>query len=183
MNVIGFVGSPRKGGNCEILVRQVLAGAEEAGDNTTIFYLDEMDIEPCHACRKCAEGNGCVTDDDMYLLYDELESADAIVVASPIYYGQMSAQVKLFTDRFYAVSNDPKKDYEGKKAVLIFTQQAPDGTYDDYIDLTVKSPYGHMGFDVVGKISASGLEELDAVRKDQQLMDKAKMMGKTLFED
>lgn len=182
MNIVGFVGSPRKGGNSDILIRSVLEGAEDSGAKTKIFYLDDMDIQPCHACEKCAEGNGCASDDDMSLLYDEIDSADAIVVGSPIYYGQMSAQTKLFTDRFYAVSKDPEKTYEGKKAILTFTQGAPEGTYDDYIDLTIASPFSYVGFDVVGTIVASNLQEPGIVKEDEKIIETAKNMGSAIFD-
>ena len=104
MKILGFVGSPREGGNTEILVKEVLKGADESGAETEIVYLNKLDIKPCQACMHCKSNNGeCATDDDMQTIYNQLKESDAVVLGSPIYMWQMSAQTKLFTDRLYAV--------------------------------------------------------------------------------
>lgn len=180
MKVIGIQASPRKNGNCDILMDEVLKAAEENGAETTKYYLDNYKIEPCHACCSCGDGVDCVTDDDCNELLNASLDADVLVFSTPIYYGQMTAQGKLFTDRFYSVSRNPQKTFEGKKAVLIFTHGAPTGTYEEYIDLTKKSPFGHMGFDIVDTISIGGLEEQGAVKDLDEVMSKAKEIGSNL---
>ena len=70
MKVIGIQASPRKNGNCDILMDEVLKAAEENGAETTKYYLDDYKIEPCHACCSCGDGVDCVTDDDCNELLD-----------------------------------------------------------------------------------------------------------------
>ena len=68
--VLGVVGSPRRGGNTETLVDEVLRGAEEAGATVEKMILSEMDVEPCMACNACVKNGGCVQEDDMRRLFD-----------------------------------------------------------------------------------------------------------------
>ena len=178
MKCVALLASPRKGGNCDVLMDEMIDSLE--GYEVTKYYLDELNIEPCHACAYCMEGNDCKIVDDGAVIIEDLLEADAIIFASPIYYGQMTAQGKLITDRFYSVSANPAKSFEGKKCVLIFTQGAPEGTYDSYIDLTKASPFGHTGMDVVDVLVAGGVNQIGEVRNFEAKLDKAREIGSKL---
>ena len=102
MKVIGISGSPRRGGNTETLLREVLRGAEEAGAETRLFILSRMNIAPCRHCDGCLAEGECVVKDDMWLIYPEIESLDALVLASPIHFYGVTAQAKAMIDRFQA---------------------------------------------------------------------------------
>ena len=99
--ILLVMGSPRKEGNSATLAKQVAAGAKATGAAVESFYLHAMNIQPCTACDACREETGkeCVIDDDMQILYPKLRQADAVVIASPIYWFTVSAQTKLFMDR------------------------------------------------------------------------------------
>ncbi|BDZ70449.1 flavodoxin family protein [Methanobacterium petrolearium] len=100
MKVVGFTGSPRKNSNTEILVKEALKGAGAAGADTAIFNLNQMSIKPCQACMHCKSHEGeCDIRDDMQIIYNEIQDADAFILGSPVYMWQMTAQAKLFTDR------------------------------------------------------------------------------------
>jgi len=142
MKVIGFIASPRKEGNTAWAVNKILEGAKERGSETAVWYCGELDINPCKSCYGCKQGSGgCIVNDDMQKLYDALEHADALVLGSPVYIGQMSAQAKIFTDRLYARFS-PKfsphyKEKKKKKLILVFTQGNPDGgMFQPYFDYT-----------------------------------------------
>jgi NAD(P)H-dependent FMN reductase len=102
MKVVGISGSPRRGGNTETLLREVLRGAEEAGAETRLFILSRMNISPCLHCDGCLAEGECVLKDDMWLIYPEIESLDALVLASPIHFYGVTAQAKAMIDRFQA---------------------------------------------------------------------------------
>jgi NAD(P)H-dependent FMN reductase len=102
MKVVGISGSPRRGGNTETLLREVLRGAEEAGAETRLFILSRMNISPCLHCDGCLAEGECVVKDDMWLIYPEIESLDALVLASPIHFYGVTAQAKAMIDRFQA---------------------------------------------------------------------------------
>jgi multimeric flavodoxin WrbA len=99
MKVCGLIGSPIKDGNVDLLVSQVLAGARSQGAETLKLYLNDMDIRPCQSCGVDPAPHYCLFDDDMALIFAALESCDALVLGSPVYFGTVSAQVKLMIDR------------------------------------------------------------------------------------
>ena len=103
MRILGVVGSPRKGGNTEILMREVLNVAHEAGCETQMFLMCEKQVAPCDACETCFEAGSCVVQDDMQELYSMLDGADGIIIGSPVYFGSVSAQTKAVMDRMFSL--------------------------------------------------------------------------------
>ncbi len=103
--VVGLMGSPREAGNTDLLVTAALEAAAAAGAQTVKFSLGQMRISPCRACRLAPDDSRyCRLPDDMEVIYRALEEAEAVVVASPIYYGTVSAQLKLLIDRCNCLS-------------------------------------------------------------------------------
>jgi multimeric flavodoxin WrbA len=103
MKIIGISGSPRAGGNSEVLLHCALEPFHRQGWAIVEFLLSSKTVAPCNGCDSCAETRRCALRDDMDMLYDELGSCDAIIIASPIYYRNVSAQLKAVFDRTYAV--------------------------------------------------------------------------------
>jgi len=103
MRVLGIVGSPRNNGNTEILMKEALHVAREAGCDTEVFLMSEKQVAPCDACGTCFETGGCVVQDDMQDLYAMLDRADAVIFGSPVYFGSVSAQTKAVMDRMFAL--------------------------------------------------------------------------------
>ena len=103
MRILGVVGSPRKGGNTEILMREVLNVAHEAGCEKEMFLMSEKQVSPCDACGTCFEAGSCVVQDDMQELYPMLDRADGIIIGSPVYFGSVSAQTKAIMDRMFSL--------------------------------------------------------------------------------
>jgi multimeric flavodoxin WrbA len=125
MKVMGFVGSPRKGGNTDVLVSEVLRGAVEAGATVEKVYLNDLDARGCQACDTCRSGEGytgCILDDDMPAVHKRLVEADAFVLGCPIYCFGPSAQAKIFLDRWYGLgyreNGERKSMLRGKRMVL-----------------------------------------------------------------
>ncbi|MFC2015874.1 flavodoxin family protein, partial [Chloroflexota bacterium] len=116
-------GSPREAGNSALLAQQVAEGAQAAGAQVDSFYLHGMDISPCDACDAChAEPyRGCIVDDDMQVIYPKLLDADAIVIASPVYWFTVSAQTKLYMDRCYALVDAQGYLLRGKEIGIVMT--------------------------------------------------------------
>ena len=173
MKIIGFSASPRKEGNTAWIVNKILEGAQEQGAETQPWYFSDLDIKPCRGCLGCKQGDlRCVINDDMQKLYDALEHADALVLGSPVYMGQMSAQAKIFTDRLFAqfsprFSPSFKEENAAKKLLLVFDQGNPDpGMFQVYFDYT-KSMFQLLEFDVKGLHVIAGMRNTPASeRKD-----------------
>lgn len=99
MKAIGIVGSPRKNGNTEILTRHTLKAIEEEGLDTELISLAGLDIRPCNACMVCRDEERCSIDDDLWPVYTKMKEADAIILASPVYYGSATALLKALMER------------------------------------------------------------------------------------
>lgn len=179
MKVIGFIGSSRKDGNTAWSVKKILEGATEQGAETQVWSFGDLEIKPCQGCLGCVKSDRCVINDDMQILYAALEQADALVLGSPVYMGQMSAQAKIFTDRLFAqitprFSPKFKEKNAGKKLILVFTQGNPDSNmFKAYFDYT-ESMFKLLEFDVKGLHIVAGTrsepahakKELHAAMKD-----------------
>jgi multimeric flavodoxin WrbA len=102
MNVIAFLGSPREGGNTELLLKEAIKSIEESGFNAHVFTLNTMNIMPCQNCGGCDETGICVYEDDMTQVYEAIRTCDRIILASPIFFSALSAQTKMMIDRCQA---------------------------------------------------------------------------------
>ena len=103
MKVVGISGSPRKGGNTECLLDECLKEFAEHGWLVSTFYMSEKIIKPCSGCETCVENGTCViNDDDANLLFSEPADCDAVIIGSPVYYRNVTAQLKAFFDRTFA---------------------------------------------------------------------------------
>jgi len=124
MKVLALLGSPRRYGNTSLLLEEYLRGIKASNKDAEIskIFLHEKNIHgcaACDACRKITLGQ-CVIRDDMQNLYPLFLRADMVIYATPIYWWNVSAQLKAFIDRCYALSTI-KGGYAGKKAALLMT--------------------------------------------------------------
>lgn len=103
LKVLGIAGSPRRGGNTDLLLGEVLAGAKQQGAEVKTIILNDLYITPCQHCDGCLETGECVYQDDMQEIYYELREADHIVLASPIFFMGLTAQTKAMIDRCQAL--------------------------------------------------------------------------------
>ncbi|MDR2966731.1 MAG: flavodoxin family protein [Methanobacteriaceae archaeon] len=178
MKIVGFSGSPRKNGSTNALIKRILKKAEDNDHDTSMCYLNDFNINPCQACDYCKENEGCDLDDDINELHKLLDNADYVIIGSPIYYGEVSAQTKLFTDRFYSIFNSKTKNFKGKKAILIYTQTNPDPkVYEAYSEHEKKYLYEFMDFDVVDILIAAGVNSKDDLFEKEEILNKADAIG------
>jgi len=99
LKIIAFNGSPRKGGNTELLLREAIKPLTEAGHETIVYPLNEMKIKPCQDCDCCRQTGTCLYQDDMTGIYEAIREADRIILASPVFFYNLSAQAKTMVDR------------------------------------------------------------------------------------
>ncbi len=114
MKAIGVVGSPRRNGNTEILTKHTLEAIAEEGLDTELMTLAGLDIQPCNACRVCRKDEErCSIQDDLFPLYTKIKEADAIILASPVYFGSATALLKAFMERTAYISG-ARRVFAGK---------------------------------------------------------------------
>jgi len=119
--VLGVVGSPRRGGNTEILVDEVLRGAKAAGARVEKAVLSELDIVPCDGCDACVDSGECITVDAMEELFAKMQDNQVWVLGTPVYWWGPSAQFKTFVDRWYAKVHhqEDKVLFKGRRVILV----------------------------------------------------------------
>ena len=118
--VLAVIGSPRRGGNTETLVDEVLRGARDAGASVHKVVLSELEIAPCQACEACRDTGECVQGDDMPDLLRKMEDYPVWVLGTPVYWWGPSAQMKAFVDRWFCKAHraQDKAMFQGRRVVL-----------------------------------------------------------------
>jgi multimeric flavodoxin WrbA len=181
--VVIIRGSPRENGNSATLAVQVAEGASSVGASVESFYLHGMDINPCDACDGCRADNfpGCIVDDDMQLLYPNLIDADAIVIASPVYWFTVSAQTKIFMDRCYALVDDEGYLLRGKQIGIVMTYGDSDPFDSGAVNAfrTFQDAYRYVGAEIVGYVYGSA-DAAGDIKENAALMTQAYELGRRL---
>lgn len=190
MKVLGIVGSPRKGANTDILITKALEGAWSFGATTKKVYLCELGIRPCQGCGRCIDGGGCIQMDPMQGLYKEMDEADGLILGSPVYMNNVSAQMKLFIDRCNALmeikegKDKPPKVRSRlapkKRAILVCVCGSPleESAMDAMAHLRELCYW--LKIDVLGEIIGYGLTNPGDIENRKDLLDRAFFFGSKL---
>ncbi len=186
MKICGLVGSPNKKGNVDLIVSQVLEGAASQRARTVKIYLNDLTIKPCQDCNKDPYPKYCLFKDDMDQIYSMLETCDAVVLGSPVYFDTVSAQVKLMIDRsnclmpYTTLSNGSlgflRRMKKNKKGVFI----AVAGVEQEFktILATVQGFFNWAKIELTETILYSHTDvTYGGVKNDQDVMKKAFQIG------
>jgi multimeric flavodoxin WrbA len=187
IKVLIVKGSPREHGNSAALADQVAAGAQTAGAHTESHFLHGLDIRPCDGCDFCqgAADMGCIIEDDMQLLYPKIREADAIVYASPVYWFTVSAQLKLFMDRCYALGGG--SDYvashalAGKRIGIVLAYGGDDPFDSGAINAIrmFQDAFNYIPAEIVGMVYGCA-SDAGEIRLNKDLMAEAHELGRKL---
>ena len=162
MKVLGILGSPRVGGNSDILLEQALAGAKNAGAEVEKIVLSKKKISGCLDCGKCNETGICAIKDDMLEIHQRILEADAIIHSVPVYFWAMTSQMKAYLDRwcvFFDAEWQWQKAYrpkmKGKRIGLITLCGDSNVSTADPIVHSFKSTCQFSGLNLIGVVQAS----------------------------
>ncbi len=176
-------GSPRKKGNSSILADRVAAGAKQAGAEVESFTLQKMNIHPCKGCDAChkSESGECTTQDDMTLLFPKLRRADGIVIASPVYWFTLSAQIKACIDRWYAFETPQGSALAGKQFALVLAYGDTDPYTSGGINAirTFQDICRYLRAQIAGIVYGSA-NDAGAIEQQPELLEKAYKLGQKL---
>ncbi len=181
MKVLGIVAGPRKTGNTAKLVEATLTGAKEAGHETVMFYLGEMQINPL---TDAEDGYG-YPDDGFNEIMPHIESMGALVFGSPIYYDQVSSRAKLFIDRLYYYAKSRGAEYNDRfpKGVKFISAVTCGWDNKDAYNEVVNWLNGRMTnywkMEIVGGLKAHGSGS-KPVKDNKKLLEEARELGKSL---
>jgi multimeric flavodoxin WrbA len=183
-HLLVFKGSPRERGNSSTLAEKAAEGAKASGAEVEVFSLHGMDIRPCDACDTCQETGVCVLKDDMQQLYPKLIEADAILIATPIYWFTMSAQTKLFIDRWYALESSQGNALKGKQFGILLTYGDTDPYSSGAINAmrSFQDMFRYIGADLSGMVYGTANKEGDVLNQPE-LLERAYKLGEKLGKD
>jgi len=180
MKIVGFVGSPRKGGNTETLVEKALEGAASKGAETALFNIARMDIKGCQACMHCRTNDGCALQDEMQAMYREIQNADAVIIGFPVYMFTANAQTKTFIDRLYPYLNLDFTSKVHKNTALVITQGQPDKeAFKPNFEWT-KNSLGFLGFPVKEILIEGGNRDKKDAASNHDALERAMALGMNL---
>jgi multimeric flavodoxin WrbA len=114
MRILGISGSPRVGGNTEVITQHALKSIAEEGIETEMISLAGLTIEHCTGCYACQKEHRCIIDDDLVAIYEKMEASDGIILATPVYFSGPSSLVKAFMDRAGMVARYSGDAFKGK---------------------------------------------------------------------
>jgi len=177
MKILGINGSPRSGGNTEILLDAVLAGAEEAGATISSVKLGDLDVSPCRACDACKRTGKCIQKDDMQDLLPKLESSEVWILGTPVYWWGPTAQLKAFIDRWYGISKD---FFRNRKAVLIIPMGSSNPRTAQHVLGMFEDVFAYLGMKQIGTLLAPGVYERGEAKTQSDLLEEATTLGKSI---
>ncbi|HAZ10082.1 MAG TPA: flavodoxin family protein [Candidatus Omnitrophica bacterium] len=182
MKVLGINGSPRIGGNTDTLLDKVLQGARSKGADTEKIVLNELKFVPCQECEKMADDGGCLVKDGMQPVYKKIKEADAIVFASPVFFGSLSAQSKMMIDRFQCAWRAKyilKKDAGYKKIPGAFISVEGSNRKDFFENAKsiVKNFFATVNVQYKKELFCSGIDEKGSILKHAGCLKKAFDIG------
>lgn len=187
MRVLGISGSPKKGGLTDLLLDKVLAGAKSAGSLTEKIILNDIAFRPCQECGGCDETGVCVLEDGMKAVYDKLLYADRLVIASPIYFGNVTAQLKAMIDRCHSlwmakyILKNGLVPAKKRKGIFLCVTGKETEEYFDYAKKVVKIFFTVLNIEYSGELFIKGLNDMPSDSpKRKEALSRAYEMGISL---
>jgi len=169
MNILIFSGSPRKGGNTDLLVEAFAKGASQK-HHVEVVSVHDYKVNPCMGCNACFKNkaNVCVQNDDMSLIYEKMSRADMLVIASPVYFYGLSAQLKAVIDRFH---NPIRDTFRLKKMALLLVGAATLPELFDSILAQYRLCLNFFKLEDVGHVLVRGVKDKGDIRNTDALQE------------
>ena len=181
MNILGISGTPRKGGNSEILLTAALEPFEEAKWEIKKAFLSEKKIEPCIGCETCVERKSCYINDDMQEIYEAYKWCDAIIISAPAYWRNVPAQLKVVFDRTFAMKD---KQLKGKLGGAIAVGRGASGGGQSKVLDAINNFYLSSGMLCVpgelNGVTASADKRGDILAQPNRL-EQARILGRNII--
>jgi len=180
--ILGILGSPRRQGNSDILLDRALKGAAQAGAEVQKVVLNDLRFRACQGCNDCHEDGCCVQWDDLTPLYVLLEKADAVIIASPIYFSGLSSQTKLLIDRCQClwVRNEQLGRYSSptrKRRGAFIAVGGDEKAIFRHAVGEVRAFYCAIGLAYDGEILLPGVESKGEVLSHPKALAEAELLG------
>lgn len=191
MRIVSLLGSPRPKGNSTVITKHFSKAAEELGAEVVSYPLNKLTYQGCQGCFACkTKLDRCIVEDDLSEVLDAVKDCDALVMSSPVYFGEVTGQLKCFIDRTfsfltpdYATSEDKTRLKPGKSMVFVITQGHPDEEL--FADIFPRYDYffNWLGFDKSHLIRACGMYSLGMAEKREGILKQAEETAKRVVRE
>ncbi|MEA2109378.1 MAG: flavodoxin family protein [Pseudomonadota bacterium] len=192
-NILCIGGSPRKGGNSDVLLTNVLQEVNESKVNYDIAQLRDFQFQPCVGCEKCRKDKICTgLADGMSLLYPKIIDAKGLVLVSPTHNYNITAIMKAFIDRLYCFYNFDNKNRpgqwssqlknQGRKAVIVAVCEQKEKKDMGFTLDAMRLPLEALGYEIVDELAVFGVFSKGKVKEKTDVLVKASMIGTKLAE-
>jgi len=189
MLVLGIYGSPRKGGNTDLLLDACLDQALAYGAEVERVYCRRLKMSGCIGCGGCDETGQCVLDDGMQQVYPLIEQAGAVVMASPVYFYGPPAQAKALIDRSQAcwsgrvlkkTTPEERKSYDSGQGHLISVGATKGKRMFECMELTARYFFDALDMSYEGGLLVPSVEAKGQIASDTTALDQARALGRKL---
>lgn len=190
--ILGVGGSPRKGGNSDILLQKLLNGVQNSGAEMEIIQVRDYHIQPCIACERCRKDSRCTgVQDGMQLIYPKIIDTKGLVIVTPVYSYNMTSTLKAFIDRLYGLYyfSDERPGHwksqladQGRKAVIVAVGEQKD-IKEGGMDLTLATlrlSVKALGYEILDELPVLGIFQKGKVNEHPSILEKAEMLGDML---
>lgn len=187
---LGIAGSPREGGNTDILLAQAMSALAGQGVQTQTVFLRDMKISPCLHCGGCVKTGECVINDDMQRLYPDLCEAEFVILASPLFFMGVSAQTKAMIDRCqalwianYVLKPPPTPTNRHRKRRGIFICVGGSSPKEAFYPAraTARAWFNVLGVAYTGELLVSGVDEKGGIIRHPTALTDARLAGEKLL--
>ena len=190
IRVLGIGGSPRRNGNSDVLLKQVLKGAAGNGVEARGIHLRDHQYQGCIGCEKCRRSGVCKgLKDGMTLIYPDLRAAKGLVLICPTHNYNVTAWMKAFIDRlycFYRFDDNRPRGWssrlagQGRKAVLAAVCEQENRADMGFTLEAMRYPIEALGYEIVGELPVYGIFDKARVKEEKSAMAKAEQLGRDL---
>jgi NAD(P)H-dependent FMN reductase len=187
-HVLGIAGSPRRNGNSDRLLAAALEGARGAGAHTETLVAATAGMNPCRGCNACSKDGVCIERDGGDELYRRIDSADAIIIASPVFFATVPAVLKIVYDRmqpYWARTHVLKQQRPPRRPGAVLLVRAGGDPFGfDAAEATTRSVLAVLGIDVLGEVRITGVDvptDLKATHPAEY--EAARQLGKRVAEE
>lgn len=183
MKVLCIAGSPRHKGNTYLLLEKAVEGANQEGAQTELIKIADLKISPCRECGGCDNTGKCVVDDDMQIIYPKLVDADLIILASPIFFGNITANLKAMIDRCQCLwvrkyrLGDKISEKSERRGLFISVCAGRKKDFFPAAELVLKTFFATIDVSYSGKLFLSEVDEKGDVLLHPDFLNRAFMLG------
>ena len=186
-SVLLIGGSPRRRGNSEHLLDACVRGVEAEGGRTVSLLVADAGIEPCRGCNACSKTGECILDDPMCDVYPMLDSADAIVICTPVFFATVPAVLKALYDRcqpYWARRHvlDMERGPQ-RPGALVVVRGGGDPFGSEATIVPSRSVFGVLGVDCIDVLDVEGPDDRDDVLADESALSRAEELGRRVVRE